>query len=142
MVTYILWGPSFARRKDFAVSTGSICTLYRKFAYTWKSPISGCFRIKLMTECVTPIYVYKNVVVYRMNSTLYQYTVLMRIIIARRLFMVLTIIRSLSYVSNNWPEMAVFTEINGFSNRAMVFGFNPPAHKRCKRYRTLCSNHF
>ena len=32
----------------------------------------------------------------------------MRIIIARRLFMVLTIIRSLSYVSNNWPEMAVF----------------------------------
>ena len=79
---------------------------------------------------------------YRMNSTLYQYTVLMRIIIARRLFMVLTIIRSLSYVSNNWPEMAVFTEINGFSNRAMVFGFNPPAHKRCKRCRTLCSNHF
>ena len=78
-------------------------------------------------------------VVYRMNS---QYTVLMRIIIARRLFMVLTIIRSLSYVSNNWPEMAVFTEINGFSNRAMVFGFNPPAHKRCKRCRTLCSNHF
>lgn len=69
-------------------------------------------------------------VVYRMNS---QYTVLMRIIIARRLFMVLTIIRSLSYVSNNWPEMAVFTEINGFSNRAMVFGFNPPAHKRCCR---------
>ena len=137
MVTYILWGPSFALRKDFAVSTGSICTLYRKFQ-VWNSPFSECFRWWLMRNPYIYIHVYiKNVVVYRMNSTLYQYTVLMRIIIARRLFMVLTIIRSLSYVSNNWPEMAVFTEINGFSNRAMVFGFNPPAHKRCKRCRTF-----